>query len=163
MVDIRSPITQSHFPQNGLDQSHLVALRGDIIVWTVAEKTDTFPQKPGTERVECTDSQLPGSLHADEFFQPVRHFPSGFVGERDGKDSCRSNIVPDEVRHATRYDPGLPGAGSGKKQERAFERGNSFTLFRIQAVKKRCHSETLWRTDGSTRSGDVRTFRLGRA
>ena len=76
------------------------------------------PERPVSYRVEGSTPEALG-LHAGQLMHPVEHLLRRLVGEGEKQDLPWAHALRKEPRHPVSEGPSLPGACTGKNQQRA--------------------------------------------
>ena len=86
-----------------------------------ADRSTIDAENARADGVERAESERLGGI-AEEADNPIAQFPRGFVGERDGDDAIRVNVLlGDEVGDPVSDDARLAAAGPGQDEERSLD------------------------------------------
>jgi len=123
--------------QDLFDGAELLGLVVNDEIALVTELFDVLAENPHAQRVEGANGGRRGRIlgrataSGQDLVDPFPHLAGGFVGKCDGQYVARRDPLFDQAGDAKRDNPGLPGAGAGQDQNRAFYGFHGLPLLRI--------------------------------
>ena len=127
------------FGDDLLDEAVLVALVVDGEILFVAEPLDVGAQDANAQGVEGGHRHLGSHLLVYHPSQALAHFFGGLIGERDGEDRVRVDLLRQHVGDAHRDDARLARARPGKNQQRPLDGGRGVALGVVEIEKAEGH------------------------
>jgi hypothetical protein len=106
----------------------------DAEIASIAQPIRIGAQKSGAEGVESGQLRIAASAFREHFYNSLPHLLGSLVGEGDGYNVLRPNIVfADKMNDSAGNDARFTASGACKYQQRAFLVQHCLVLLRVQA------------------------------